>query len=135
MDVRAFSVLALLFAGPASAQQVHKCIEGGKAVYQSAPCANGGPVKTWVAPPDAPNPDRQARLDAIQRDLDQRRQTSTYAPARRNGTNGAAISQHKDPGRCESAKAQRKAVFDAAGLRRSFETSRRMDDLVYDACK
>lgn len=135
MDVRAIFLLALLCAGSASAQQVHKCVESGKAVYQSAPCANGAPVKTWDAPPDAPNPYRQARLDAIQRDLDQRRQATAYAPARRSGTNGVAISKHRDPGRCESAKAQRKAVFDAAGLHRSFETSRRMDDLVYDACK
>lgn len=136
MDVRVIiTVAALLCAGTSSAQQVHKCIENGKAVYQSAPCANGSPAKIWHAPPDAPNPYRQARLDAIRRDLDRRRQTQVYVASQRSSGRGSTISQYKDAGRCQSAKAERAAVFEAAGLHRSFEVTRRMDDLVYDACK
>lgn len=135
MDVRAILMAAAFVAGPAAAQQVHKCVEAGKTVYQSAPCSTGAPVKSWDATPDAPNPYRQARLDALQRELDQRRQAASYAPSRRNGTNGVSISKYRDPDRCESAKAQRAAAYEAAGLHRSFEMSRRMDDLVYDACK
>ncbi len=136
MEVRAIITVAALFcASTSSAQQVHKCIEAGKAVYQSAPCQNGSPAKTWQAPPDAPNPYRQARLDAIQRDLDRRRQGQAYVQPRPSGGRGSAISQYKDADRCQSAKAQRAAVFEAAGIHRSFEVTRRMDDLVYDACK
>lgn len=135
MDVRAIILAALLCAGPASAQQVHKCVDAGKTVYQSAPCASGAPAKTWAATPDAPNPYRQARLDQMQRELDRRRQVSAYVPQRTQGAQGAAISKHRDPAQCESAKAQRAAAYAAAGHHRTFELSRRMDDLVYAACK
>lgn len=139
MDVRAILlIVTLLCSCSASAQQVHKCVDGGQAVYQSAPCAKGAPVKTWDAVPEAPSPYRQQRLEGIQRELIQRRasQPQAYGYASQSGgVRGVSISKYKDPSRCEAAKASRASAFAAAGLHRSFELTRRMDDLVFDACK
>lgn len=135
MDVRATILLALLCAGSASAQQVHKCIDGGRAIYQSAPCEKGEPVKSWDAAPDRPNPYRQARIDQARRELEQRNYAQSYQQPRNAGVQGAAITVHQDPNRCQAAKARRAAAYKAAGLHRTFELSRQMDDMVYSACK
>jgi len=96
----------------------------------------GPAAKSWNAAPEAPNPYQQARLDAIRQELEQRRQIErpTYRYAQ-SGVRGISISKHHDPDRCESAKAHRASVFNAAGIHRSFELTRRMDDMVFDACK
>ncbi|WP_134729307.1 hypothetical protein [Stenotrophomonas maltophilia] len=61
------------------------------------------------------------------------RSNSTY----RSGGGGRLhhISQYKDANACEAAKAERARVYEAVGMRRSFELSRRMDDKVWAACK
>ncbi|WP_282296528.1 hypothetical protein [Stenotrophomonas sp. PS02289] len=82
-----------------------------------------------------PNPKRQARLDAIQDQLEARKRAQTERQPVARGGQGAAISLYRDPERCEAAKARRAAAFEAAGSRRTFELTRRMDDLVFDACK
>jgi len=135
MEVRAFVLLALCLAGPAAAQQVYKCVDGGNTVYQSDPCASGRAEKRWDAVPEAPNPDRQARLAAMQRELEVRRRSGTRVRSPQGAVSGVAISQYRDPHACEAAKAQRAAAFEAAGSRRTFELTRRMDDRVFDACK
>ena len=45
------------------------------------------------------------------------------------------ISQYRDGQRCENAKAERDRVYRQVGLHRTFMLSRRMDDMVYEACK
>lgn len=135
MEVRTFVLVALCWAGPAAAQQVYKCVDGGNTVYQSDPCASGQAVKSWDAVPETPDPHGQARLDAMQRELDARRRSRTRGRSAQGAVLGAAISQYRDPHACETAKAQRAAAFEAAGLRRTFELTRRMDDRVFDACK
>ncbi len=135
MDVRWLALVGLWWTGTACAQQVHKCVDGDHTVYQSAPCASGEAARTWDAPPDVPNPRRQARLDAIQDQLEARKRAQTRRQPVARGGQGAAISLYRDPERCEAAKARRAAAFEAAGSRRTFELTRRMDDLVFDACK
>lgn len=135
MDVRRLALVGLWWAGTACAQQVHKCVDGDNTVYQSAPCASGEAARTWEAPPDVPNPRRQARLDAIQHQLEARKNAEGRVRPAARGGQGAAISLYRDPERCEVAMARRAAAFEAAGSRRTFELTRRMDDLVFDACK
>jgi len=141
MDVRI--VLAVLFAvaGSAHAQQVYKCVEGGRATYQSHPCRSGEPVKSWsaqVAPrsPEAVAADR--RIELIRQQNAVRQQANTRRPRGSiPGRQGVVIpnGQYESPSRCEAAKAHRDSVYRAVGLKRSFQLSRTMDDQVYEACK
>lgn len=134
MDVRAILLLGVMVVGPVSAQQVHKCVEGGKTSYQSAPCAKGAPQKTWDATPQHETYENQLRLERIRQDMRQRQQQS-YRAASGGGARGAVVSQHRERDRCQAAKDHRDAMYRAAGLKRSFELSRQMDDQVYEACK
>ncbi|MHC5147928.1 hypothetical protein [Stenotrophomonas rhizophila] len=135
MDVRAILLLAAMAAGSASAQQVHKCVEGGKTSYQSAPCANSAPQKTWDATPQYDTYENQLRLERIRQDMRQRDQRQSYQASSGGGVRGVVVSQYKEPDRCQAAKDHRDAVYRAAGIKRSFELSRQMDDKVYAACK
>lgn len=134
MDVRPILLLAALVTSPAFAQQVHKCVEGGKTSYQSVPCANGAPQKTWDATPQHETYENQLRLERIRQDMRQRQQSS-YRAAAGGGASGAVVSQYRERDRCQAAKDHRGAMYRAAGLKRSFELSRQMDDQVYEACK
>lgn len=135
MDVRVLALVAVCWTGGVAAQQVHKCVDGDNTVYQSEPCATGQAAKTWDAPPDRANPERQARLAAIQDELAARKRAKAIQKAVPRGSQGAAISLYRDPARCEAARVRRAAAFEAAGMRRTYELTRRMDDLVFDACK
>jgi hypothetical protein len=135
MRLVAVVLVSVVFAVPAYAQHVHKCTEKGKTVYQSAPCSSGVAAKTWEATPDLPDPYRQARLDAIQRQLDRRKQAAEAGMAQRSSSGGSTISARPNQNRCEAAKAQRDATYDRVGVRRTFDLSRRLDDMVYEACK
>lgn len=129
-------VLVLLCgSGNAAAQKVHKCVEARGTVYQSEPCASGQAARTWDAKPDTPDAQQKARQQAIQKELDERKEPRARTRPVQRGQQGAAISMYRDPERCEAARARRAAAFEAAGSRRTFELSRRMDDLVFDACK
>lgn len=135
MDARVLVLVLLCCSGNAAAQKVHKCVEGRDTVYQSEPCASGQAARTWDAKPDAPDAQQTARLQAIQRELEARKRPQSHVRPRRPVRQGAAISMYRNPERCEAARAQRAAAFEAAGSRRTFELTRRMDDLVYDACQ
>ncbi|KLC11369.1 DUF4124 domain-containing protein [Xanthomonas perforans] len=130
MEARFAILLALAIAAPCHAQQVHKCRERGQVVYQSAPCASGQAEKVWDA---APAPEQsnaeQWRLYRIRKQLDSR-----YA-ADRSASAAAYVSGPQSSNACESAKAQRKQVYDAAGLHRSYEISSYWDNVVQNACK
>ncbi|ASK96787.1 DUF4124 domain-containing protein [Xanthomonas campestris pv. merremiae] len=130
MKARFAILLALAIAAPCYAQQVHKCRERGQVVYQSAPCTSGQAEKAWDA---APVPEQsnaeQWRLYRIRKQLDSR-----YA-ADRAASSAAYVSSSQSSNACESARAQRKQVYDAAGLRRSYEVSSYWDNAVQAACK
>ena len=135
MDARVLVLVLLCGSGNAAAQKVHKCVEAKGTVYQSEPCTSGQAARTWDAKPDVPDAQQKARLQAIQRELDARKRPQAAARPVQRGVQGAAISMYRDPERCEAARAQRAAAFETAGSRRTFELTRRMDDLVFDACK
>lgn len=132
-----FSFLLILMAHQASAQHVYKCVDGKSVSYQSDPCTNGDAAKSWAAVPEAENPYLKARLDRMQREVDARRAAgsgSYNASPRSRDASGASITTSSNYA-CESAKRQRAAAYEAAGTKRTFELSRRMDNLVHDACK
>ncbi|HEL4110000.1 TPA: hypothetical protein UM343_000078 [Stenotrophomonas maltophilia] len=123
---------------------VYKCVNKAGTQYQSQRCAKGETVHIRLADPAPVSPEAAA---ANQRYLDDLRRQNAAAIAPRpaptrpvysNGGGGARlhhISQYKDPDACEAAKAERARVYEAVGLHRSFELSRRMDDKVWSACK
>ncbi|RJL81682.1 DUF4124 domain-containing protein [Xanthomonas vasicola] len=130
MEARFAILLALAIAVPSHAQQVHKCRERGQVVYQSAPCASGQAEKSWDA---APAPEQsnaeQWRLYGIREQLESR-----YA-ADRSASAAAYVSGPQSSNACESAKAQRKQVYEAVGLHRSYEVSSYWDNVVQNACR
>lgn len=139
----AAGLLLCALAAPAVAQQIYKCVTKGGVEYQSMPCASGEAAKTWnveVAPRSAESVANEQRLDMI-RQQNAAAIAPRPAPTRpvyNNGGGGARlhhISQYKNPDACEAAKAERARVYEAVGLRRTFELSRRMDDMVWSACK
>ncbi|HEF1891003.1 TPA: hypothetical protein R9Y75_000687 [Stenotrophomonas maltophilia] len=124
---------------------VYKCVNKAGTQYQSQPCAKGETVHIRLADPAPVSPEAAA---ANQRYLDDLRQQNATvraasrpapaAPVYRNGGGGAqlhSISQYKDPDACEAARAERERVFRAYGSNRPFEIGRRMDDMVWRACK
>lgn len=135
MDVKAILLLAAMVVGPASAQQVHKCVEGGKTSYQSAPCSSGAPKKTWDATPQHETYENQLRLERMRQDMRQRNQSGSYQAPSRTDVRGAVVSQYKEPDRCQAAKDYRDAMYRTVGVKRSFALSRELDDKVYAACK
>jgi hypothetical protein len=140
----AAGLLLCALAVPSVAQQVYKCVTKAGTEYQSAPCSSGEAARTWavdVAPRSATVIENEQRLDNLRQ---QNAAAIAPRPARSNPTyrsNGGGggrlhhISQYKDPSACETAKAERARVYEAVGMRRSFELSRRMDDKVWSACK
>ncbi|HEL4242962.1 hypothetical protein I5U23_16570 [Stenotrophomonas maltophilia] len=123
---------------------IYKCVNKAGTQYQSQPCAKGETVHIRLSDPAPVSPEAAA---ANQRYLDDLRQQNAAAiaprpaptrPVYNNGGGGGRlhhISQYKDPDACEAAKAERARVYEAVGLHRSFELSRRMDDKVWSACK
>ncbi|MCE4517780.1 DUF4124 domain-containing protein [Xanthomonas hortorum] len=115
----------------AYAQQVYKCRERGQVVYQSSPCSSGSAERVWQAPPDPVNPALQRRLAATAAQL--RARNARLAQS----ASGAYVETSSSNERygCEAAKAQRHAVYEAAGVHRSFALSSYWDNVVQDACK
>ncbi|WP_428999483.1 DUF4124 domain-containing protein [Stenotrophomonas maltophilia] len=140
----AAGLLLCALAVPSVAQQIYKCVTKAGNEYQSSPCASGEAAKTWVidvAPRSASVIENEQRLDNLrhQNAAATAPRASRSSPTYRSSSGGGGrlhhISQHKDPNACEAAKAERARVYEAVGMRRSFELSRRMDDKVWAACK
>lgn len=137
MDVRICSLLFVFagIAGPASAQMVYKCVDSrGDATYQSAPCpSQSSNEKAWAAPPD-PEPSRSfvARQAAIGREIAARNAAARRTPAQ---SSRARLREPRSGNPCEAEKAARKAAYDRAGLKRTFEFSSHWDNRVWEACK
>ena len=132
-------ILGMLLAGLAAssgAQSVYKCRDAkGAPVYQSEPCANA--EKRWdTQAPTTTWDDYYKRQAADRKIAADRRHMRVRAQeiAAGSGPVGAAVGPQASSA-CQQAKAQRQAAYDAAGINRSFELSRQMDDLVYNACK
>lgn len=146
--IAALTLLSALCFGVGAEEPVnlvYKCVNKAGTQYQSQPCAKGETVHIRLADPAPVSPEAAA---ANQRYLDDLRQQNAAsraasrpapaAPVYRNGGGGAQlhhISQYKDGNACEAARAERERVFRAYGSNRPFEIGRRMDDMVWRACK
>lgn len=132
-------IFGMLLAGLAvssGAQSVYKCRDAkGAPVYQSEPCANA--EKRWDAQPSTTTWDDYYKRQAADRKIAADRR-HMRARARElsagEGPVGASVST-PNADACQQAKERRQAAYDAAGLNRSFNLSRQMDEMVYNACK
>lgn len=135
-------ITAILLAAsfPATAQIVYKCVDWkGHSTYQSQPCPlQSKNEKAWVAVPDPVLTDQQIRHRAVATPA----QASRDAYNRQNyGSSPASVATRvpaqyaKDESRCENAKANRKAILDSVGLKRTYDLLQRLDDEVNRACK
>lgn len=124
--------ILLLVLTPAlgQAQSIYKCRDAkSSTVYQSEPCAK--PEKHWNYT-DADRGDEAAarrKILAIEQELQKQRQAE-----QRRRTRPAAVRIPVHGSDCEKAKERRRQAFDKMGLNRSYEASRRWDDMVRKAC-
>lgn len=137
-------LLAALFFGSASAQQVYKCVgKGGAVSFQSAPCdASQKSVKSWEARPEPPPTAeelRQRHRQQRQGEAESRYLSRLAGTDRRSGGNasGHFIGTEGAGTRtaCERAKRERQAVLDRVGLKRTYDLLQRLDAQVHQACK
>lgn len=140
MRVAILSLLSFI-AAASNAQQIHKCIKGSAVSYQSAPCEAGHSlVKQWTAAPDpgpaaTPSGHRQEK-----REQDEAKSSQAGRGERgrrtRAGSRPAKSSSIADADkRCAAAKSRREARLISAGLKRTFDLLRKLDDAVHEACK
>jgi hypothetical protein len=140
--MRAAILSLIFFIAPAgNAQQIHKCVQGREASYQSAPCAAGQRlVKQWDARPE-PEP---STLELGHNQVKRRQGEAEPAHAGRTTSKGRASSRSRTrrnspvsatDKRCNAAKARREAKLASVGLKRTFDLLRKLDDAVHEACK
>jgi hypothetical protein len=132
------------FASAAStAQSLYKCADPqGRSSYQSTPCSDHG-QQVWarempVASTPSPAPPTASGAATTKPKAPVPASRSARSGGRKTSrprNDGAVISLHGDPVACEKAKERRRKTYEKLGLKRNFETSRKMDDLVYDACR
>lgn len=141
---------ALSVADSADAQTLYKCVASNVTSYQQTPCPhNARLVRTMETTPEpAPTATQlaeQARKTRMDREesaflshLAGTDQVRTSSSGYRSGYRSSGRlwaqrdSQHDG---CSAAKASRENALRAAGLNRSFDLLRRVDDDVAEACK
>ena len=139
----------LVAAGSATwgSDPVHKCRGAdGQAHYQAMPCTSTQRTE-WVRaypaypadPPIPPIPPTSAPSSSVPRATARadspRPRSRTGARPRQTSSQGAVISMHRDAAACERARKARDQAHARLGLRRDFDTSRRLDDRVNAACR
>lgn len=132
-------ILGMLLAGLAAssgAQSVYKCRDAkGQPVYQSEPCPEA--EKRWDTQPSTTTWDDYYKRQAADRKIAADRR-HMRARAREisagEGPIGTSVSTPNADG-CARAKAARAEAYEAMGVKRDFEASRRWDNLVWEACK
>lgn len=136
-----FGVISLCVA-----QSLYKCVDPqGRHSYQSAACG-GRQQQVWTRAMPAVPPSRPSAAIASALDAADAKRKAPAPPVRaaraeskkstrRARSTGAAISLHEDPDACERAREKRRKTYERLGLKRDFEISRKMDDLVYRACR
>ena len=132
-------LFAMVFVFDASAQHVYKCVEGKEVSYQSEPCATAKAItKIWQAMPDRQVPvDEQWRRYYANKKVEADRQAMRERAASisgRSSSSGTSISMHQGTA-CAAAKQYRQSTLDAAGMNRTHDLLRSLDDAVYRACK
>lgn len=144
MPVWMLAIMMSAAASEASPRQVHTCVVEGSRQYQSTPCT-GRTERTRDMPPPVDTRANALYIESLRQELKAKRraETAPARPRRSPGRNvrpapafrGAVISVHADPARCAAARRQRETTYRKAGDRPSLALSRRMDDLVHDACR
>lgn len=125
-------------------RQIHTCVVDGARHYQSAPC-DGRTERIREMPPPADTSANERHIESLREAL-QAKQRVRAPPTRQRRSQrpgvrpapairGAVISVHADPVRCAAARRQREASYRKVADRPSLALSRRMDDLVHDACR
>lgn len=125
-------------------RQVHTCVVNGVRHYQATRCEGRTerirempvPTDTWA---------NQQYIESLRQELQARRRSDAAPATRRRAqqrrtprlppVRGAVITVHTDPARCAAARRQRETAYRKGGHRPSLALSRRMDDLVHDACR
>jgi hypothetical protein len=134
------TVIWMAMSFPASAQIVYKCVDWkGHGTYQSQPCpSQSRNEKAWIAVPDPVLTDEQishraatTRAQAA-RDAYNRKH---HGPAPAPSAARIPAQYARDESACENAKANRKAVLDSVGLKRTYNLLQRLDDQVNRACR
>lgn len=136
---------AHLASAAVGAQSLYTCADSqGQNSYQSMPC-NEHQQQLWArdiptVSPSPPAPRRSTEASATKpkaplRTAAARSARSGGGKSSRSRSSGAAISMHGDPAACAKAKERRSKAYERLGLKRNFETSRKMDDLVHEACR
>lgn len=125
-------------------RQVHTCVVDGARHYQSTPCA-GRTERIREMPPASDTWANELYIESLRKELNAKPRAGTAQPRQRRSQQrsvrpapairGAAISVHADPARCAAARRQRETAYRKAGDRPSLALSRKMDDLVHDACR
>lgn len=136
------AAMAALSCSAVFAQSVQRCVAPNGAVsYQDAPCALGSRTSgRWDARPEpAPTPD-QVRERELQRQ--QARAESDFLSRRagtdrvdRSASRMARVPRDTGSTRCDAAKARRERTLDIAGLKRTFDLLRKLDEQVREACR
>lgn len=133
----------IFLSATATAQSLYKCTDSqGRNSYQSVACGDHQQhvwtrdVPVASSSPPAPrstvaNPSSKPKTPAPAA----RNPRSRGGKSSRSRGSGTTISLHNDPVACATAKERRRKAYEKAGLNRTFETSRKMDDLVYQACR
>jgi hypothetical protein len=134
------AAMLLIAAMPASAQMVYKCVaRDGHVTLTSEPCQASQKIAAVVhAPPERMSRERHEELRRRRRQDDA---NSTYlnrlaghSPQSSNVRRGPTQSESR-AARCQSAKARRDATRRQLGMKVSYELTRKLDEMVYDACK
>jgi hypothetical protein len=133
---------AMLFASPAAAQTLQKCIgKGGATAYRSGPCEAGERLQgVRDGSSDRRTPEewralrqRQAQQTAAAKAMSRMAgtdRTYIYTP----GVGGPTQSESRDR-RCESSKQTRDAEIKRLGRYATMEVRSRWNQYVYDRCK
>lgn len=136
-------LVLVLFAARASGQTVYKCIgKDGHITLTSEACkASEKQAAAVYAPPERMTRERYDEIERRRRrsEADSRYLQSLADGNGRNAVRGystrSASSTGSKAARCQQAKAERQRVRDAMGMRIPHLTARRLDEMVYDACK
>lgn len=133
--MRMVCVLLLWLGGMsvAGAQSVFKCANGqGGHSYQSQPCAQGEPLRTWTADSQPVVSAAPAAESVVKPAPVQRTKTTGARPAasrRVSSTRG-----NDQQARCSAARADREAALRKLGTQRRYDNLRRLNDRVSAVC-
>lgn len=125
----ACAIVCLWLVGPAEATTLYRCVAAdGMVSYQDAPCDGGSTESRRIAVRSESEPEARP-AGAKPAKAPKRSKDAT----RSKGSRSDSRSQSRLA--CTRAREERDVALVRAGLRRTFEQLRALDDRVYQACK